>query len=58
MTAHLPLPNPMPAFANIAHHLPRMAEQQPDHPAVKIPRGRTKDGRRVVEYSDGTREVQ
>ncbi|MEN9403143.1 MAG: hypothetical protein RL091_1846, partial [Verrucomicrobiota bacterium] len=29
----------MPAFANIAHHLPLMAEQQPDHPAVKIPRG-------------------
>jgi olefin beta-lactone synthetase len=35
----------MPAFANIAHHLPLMAQQQPDHPAVKIPRGRTKDGR-------------
>jgi olefin beta-lactone synthetase len=33
------------AFANIAHHLPLMAAHQPDHPAVKIPRGRTGDGR-------------
>lgn len=35
----------MPAFANIAHHLPLMAARQPDHPAVKIPRERTADGR-------------
>jgi acyl-CoA synthetase (AMP-forming)/AMP-acid ligase II len=27
--------------ANIARHLPLMATRQPDHPAVKIPRGRT-----------------
>lgn len=31
--------------ANIARHLPAMAARQPDHPAVKIPRGRTGDGR-------------
>lgn len=31
--------------ANIARHLPLMAARQPDHPAVKIPRGRTRDGR-------------
>jgi acyl-CoA synthetase (AMP-forming)/AMP-acid ligase II len=31
--------------ANIARHLPLMAARQPDHPAVKIPRGRTDDGR-------------
>jgi olefin beta-lactone synthetase len=31
--------------ANIARHLPRMAALQPDHPAVKVPRGRTRDGR-------------
>jgi acyl-CoA synthetase (AMP-forming)/AMP-acid ligase II len=31
--------------ANIARHLPLMASRQPDHPAVKIPRGRTADGR-------------
>ncbi len=30
--------------ANIARHLPLMAARQPDHPAVKIPRGRTPDG--------------
>ena len=35
----------MPASANIALHLPLMAARQPDHPAVKIPRGRTGDGR-------------
>jgi acyl-CoA synthetase (AMP-forming)/AMP-acid ligase II len=29
------------ASANIARHLPLMAAQQPDHPAVKIPRGRS-----------------
>jgi acyl-CoA synthetase (AMP-forming)/AMP-acid ligase II len=31
--------------ANIARHLPLMAARQPDRPAVKIPRGRTGDGR-------------
>ncbi len=31
--------------ANIARHLPLMAARQPDHAAVKIPRGRTGDGR-------------
>ena len=35
----------MTASANIALHLPLMAARQPDHPAVKIPRGRTRDGR-------------
>lgn len=35
----------MPVSANIARHLPRMAALQPDHPAIKIPRGRTPDGR-------------
>lgn len=35
----------MPDSANIARHLPLMAARQPDHPAVKIPRGRTDDGR-------------
>jgi len=31
--------------ANIARHLPLIAARQPDHPAVKIPHGRTRDGR-------------
>jgi acyl-CoA synthetase (AMP-forming)/AMP-acid ligase II len=31
--------------ANIARHLSVMAARQPDQPAVKIPRGRTADGR-------------
>ncbi len=35
----------MPDSANIARHLPAMAALQPDHPAVKVPRGRTRDGR-------------
>lgn len=35
----------MSASANIARHLPRMATLQPDRPAIKIPRGRTPDGR-------------
>ena len=35
----------MPDSANIARHLPLMAARQPDHPALKIPRGRTRDGR-------------
>ena len=26
--------------ANIARHLPLMADRQPDHPAIKVPRGR------------------
>ncbi len=30
--------------ANIAQHLPRMAERQPDVPALKVPRGRTPGG--------------
>ena len=35
----------MSESANIARHLPLMAERQPDHPAVKVPRGRTRAGR-------------
>lgn len=35
----------MPDSANIARHLPLMAARQPDRPAVKVPRGRTGDGR-------------
>lgn len=35
----------MPDSANIARHLPLMAARQPDHPALKIPRGRTAAGR-------------
>ncbi len=35
----------MSESANIARHLPLMAARQPDHPAVKIPRGRAADGR-------------
>ena len=35
----------MAESANIARHLPLMAARQPDHPALKIPRGRTADGR-------------
>ncbi|MDX2185702.1 MAG: fatty acid CoA ligase family protein [Opitutaceae bacterium] len=31
--------------ANIARHLPRMARERPDQPALKVPRGRTADGR-------------
>ena len=31
--------------ANIARHLPLMAAQQPDHAAIKVPRGRSEDGR-------------
>jgi len=30
--------------ANIAQHLPLMAARQPDHPALKVPRGRTARG--------------
>ncbi len=35
----------MSESANIARHLPLMAARQPDHPALKVPRGRTADGR-------------
>jgi len=35
----------MAESANIARHLPLMAARQPDHPALKIPRGRMADGR-------------
>lgn len=35
----------MAESANIARHLPRMAGLRPDQPAVKVPRGRTRDGR-------------
>jgi olefin beta-lactone synthetase len=35
----------MPPSANIARHLTAMARAQPDTPALKIPRGRTGDGR-------------
>lgn len=35
----------MAESANIARHLPLMAARQPDHPAIKVPRGRTGDGR-------------
>lgn len=35
----------MSESANIARHLPLMAARQPDHPAIKIPRGRTGGGR-------------
>jgi len=33
-----------PTSANIARHLPLMAARQPAHPALKIPRGRTRAG--------------
>ncbi|MFM1850653.1 MAG: hypothetical protein RIS54_337 [Verrucomicrobiota bacterium] len=35
----------MPDSANIARHLPLMADRQPDQAALKIPRDRTADGR-------------
>ena len=35
----------MAESANIARHLPLMAARQPDHPAIKVPRGRTNEGR-------------
>lgn len=35
----------MSESANIARHLPLMAARQPNHPAVKVPRGRTRAGR-------------
>lgn len=36
--------HPMSEPSNIARHLPSMAARLPDHPAVKIPRGRTSGG--------------
>ena len=39
----------MPDSSNIARHLPLMAARQPDAPAIKIPRGRSTDGR--IDYS-------
>ncbi len=39
---------PVPESANIARHLPLIAARQPDHPAVKIPRGRTAEG--AIDY--------
>jgi len=41
----MPGPPPMAESANIARHLPLMAARQPNHPALKIPRSRTADGR-------------
>jgi acyl-CoA synthetase (AMP-forming)/AMP-acid ligase II len=38
----------MAESANIARHLPLMAARQPDHPALKIPRGRTATG--AIDY--------
>ncbi|MFZ9682321.1 MAG: AMP-binding protein [Cephaloticoccus sp.] len=35
----------MPDSANIARHLPLMADRQPDQAALKVPRGRTAGGR-------------
>jgi len=35
----------MAESANIARHLPLMAARQPEQPAIKVPRGRTSDGR-------------
>ena len=35
----------MAESANIARHLPLMAARQPDRAAIKVPRGRTSDGR-------------
>lgn len=50
----------MAESANIARHLPLMAARQPDHPALKIPRGRTADGRidyLVLTFAELDREV-
>jgi acyl-CoA synthetase (AMP-forming)/AMP-acid ligase II len=44
-TLHTSTPPSLADSANIARHLPLMAARQPDHAAVKIPRGRTDDGR-------------
>ena len=46
--------------ANIARHLPLMAARQPGHPAVKIPRGRTRTGDidyLTLTYAELTAEV-
>ncbi|WP_404424569.1 fatty acid CoA ligase family protein [Nibricoccus sp. IMCC34717] len=50
----------MASDANIARHLPRMARTHPDLPALKVPRGRTADGRidyLVLSYSELEYEV-
>lgn len=50
----------MAESANIARHLPLMAARQPDHPALKIPRGRTSDGRidyLALSFAELDREV-
>jgi len=38
----------MTTSANIARHLPLMAARQPDHPALKVARGRTAEG--AIDY--------
>ena len=46
--------------ANIARHLPLKAAHQPDQPALKIPRGRTADGRidyLTLSFAELDREV-
>jgi olefin beta-lactone synthetase len=50
----------MASDANIARHLPRMARTHPDLPALKVPRGRTADGRidyLALSYSELEYEV-
>lgn len=50
----------MAESANIARHLPLMAARQPEHPALKIPRGRTADGRidyLALSFAELDREV-
>jgi acyl-coenzyme A synthetase/AMP-(fatty) acid ligase len=50
----------MPESANIARHLPLMAARLPDHPALKIPRGRTDRGDiayLVLSFAELDREV-
>ncbi len=44
----------MPESANIARHLPLMAARQPEHPAVKIPRG---DGYLTLTFRELDAEV-
>ena len=50
----------MSESANIARHLPLMAARQPEQPAIKLPRGRTPDGRidyLVLTFRELDREV-
>ena len=50
----------MSESANIARHLPLMAARQPDHPALKIPRGRNAAGEidyLVLTFAELDREV-